>query len=788
MSSTTSFLLNRLRRWQSWLVIGFAIVLFGTLLATLLMTSDALQSSARFESVYTWLLIVNVLALLALFMLVGLNLRQLLSQVRHRRVGSRLTLRIVSLLIVLSIMPVGIVYYFALEFINQRLDSWFNVEVEQGMEAALAMSKASIGALVRESSRQMEGAARELSLMEEEISALHLNEWREQMGAYELNLLTNNGKVLIASIADTNQLLPSRPNDNILLHMQNKLHYAGFEGFSSQMATTANLPNDSNNTDSAKDSFTATNNTNSFRIRVVSRLHRPSLNRAEQTYLLHGVFTFSSRINELGQTLTRVFEAYRKRAFLHDPLKLSFTLVLSLVLLLGIFSAIWMAFFSTRRLVAPLSELVEGTRAVAHGDYTKQLPVHHFDELGFLVQSFNDMTRRIAHARDEVWHSQRVAESQRLYLETVLARLSSGVISLDTRYCLRTANPAACQILGLPLEQALDQPFSELVQQYPELQQLEQVLSENCRQQREDWREEVTVFGHSGRKVLMCRGTHLQGNHETETQAGTPHYDILITSGYVVVFDDITTLIQAQRDAAWSEVARRMAHEIKNPLTPIQLSAERLRHKYLNKLEEADASTLDRLTYTIIQQVESMKEMVNAFSDYAKTPTIQKQPLQLKTLIQEVLDLYQHRQLTLVYEAESELPLIAADAGKLRQILHNLIKNAMEATLESGQDAVHLCFQLHHLTQTSFECVELRIYDQGPGIPTELLDKLFEPYVTTKTKGTGLGLAIVKKIVEEHGGIIWLENLPEGGACAVIRLPTIHQANNSPLTATVETT
>jgi nitrogen fixation/metabolism regulation signal transduction histidine kinase len=750
------------------------------------MTSDALQSSARFESVYTWLLIVNVLALLALFMLVGLNLRQLISQVRHRRVGSRLTLRIVSLLIVLSIMPVGIVYYFALEFINQRLDSWFNVEVEQGMEAALAMSKASIGALVRESSRQMEGAARELSLMEEEISALHLDEWREQMGAYELNLLTNNGKVLIASIADTNQLLPSRPNDNILLHMQNKSHYAGFEGFSSQMSTTTNLPHESTDDALATETMSVINSTDSFRIRVVSRLHRPSLHRAEQTYLLHGVFTFSSRINELGQTLTQVFEAYRKRAFLHDPLKLSFTLVLSLVLLLGIFSAIWMAFFSTRRLVAPLSELVEGTRAVAHGDYNKQLPVHHFDELGFLVQSFNDMTRRIARARDDVWHSQRVAESQRLYLETVLARLSSGVISLDTRYCLRTANPAACHILGLPLEKALDQPLSGLVQEYPELQPLEQLLSENCQQQREDWREEITVFGNSGRKVLMCRGTHLQGHQEHETEAG--NYDMLITSGYVVVFDDITTLIQAQRDAAWSEVARRMAHEIKNPLTPIQLSAERLRHKYLNKLEEADASTLDRLTYTIIQQVEAMKEMVNAFSDYAKTPTIQKQPLQLKTLIQEVLDLYQHKQLTLVYEAEAELPLIAADAAKLRQILHNLIKNAMEATLESGQDAVHLCFQLHHLTQTSFECIELRIYDQGPGIPTELLDKLFEPYVTTKTKGTGLGLAIVKKIVEEHGGIIWLENLAEGGACAVIRLPTIHQSNNSPLTPTVETT
>ncbi len=793
MPSATSFLPRSLRRWQSWLVLGFAILLFGTLLATLLMTSDALQSSARFENVYTWLLVVNVLALLALLMLVALNLRQLISQVRRRRVGSRLSMRIVSLLVVLSIMPVTIVYYFALEFINQRLDSWFDVEIEQGMESALDLSKAAIGALVRESVRQMEAASHELALLDEDISALHLDGWRERMGAYELNLLTTNGKVLIASIADTNQLLPSRPNENILLYMRNKPRYAGFEGFEQQVAD-ANKPASSTEDGEGYDSDNELSSTvnNQFRVRVITRITRPDLNRAEQDYLLHGVFTFSGRMNELGQTLTTVFETYRKRAFLHEPLKLSFTLVLSLVLLLSIFSAIWVAFFSARRLVAPLSALVEGTRAVAHGDYDKQLPVRHFDELGFLVQSFNDMTRRIARARDDVWHSQQLAESQRRYLETVLARLSSGVLSLDTHHCLLTANPAACQILGIPLEQSLGQHLDHLAEQYPELQALAQALNQHCQHQADDWREEVVLFGNSGRKVLMCRGTHLQGSSEVDNLAETANEapETLIAGGYVIVFDDVTNLIQAQRDAAWSEVARRMAHEIKNPLTPIQLSAERLRHKYLKKLSEEDASGLDRLTYTIIQQVEAMKEIVNAFSDYAKTPTINKQPVQLSTLVQEVLELYQHKNLEIVFHAEPNIPIIAADPGKLRQILHNLTKNALEAGLESGQETVHLTFQLSHLTQASFECVELRIQDQGPGIPPDMLDKLFEPYVTTKTKGTGLGLAIVKKIIEEHGGMIWLENLPEtvGGACAVIRLPTTHLAQTSTLPKTVEST
>jgi nitrogen fixation/metabolism regulation signal transduction histidine kinase len=558
MSPASSFFPRRLRQWQGGLILGFAILLFGTLLATLLMISDALQSSARFENLYTGLLVVNILALLALFMLIALNLRQLISQVRHGRAGSRLTLRIVSLLVLLSSVPVIIVYYFALEFINQRLDSWFDVEIEQGMSAALELSKVSIAALMRESMRQMDTATQELMVLEEEITALHLDAWRERMGAYELNLLTPSGKVIIASIADTDQLLPSRPNDNILFYLRSKPYYAGFESFDQPPA-----PNEAATT--ASDS-PVENNNQQFRVRVITRVLRPSLDRAEQDYLLHGVFTFSSRMNELGQTLTRVFETYRERAFLHEPLKLSFTLVLSLVLLLSIFSAIWLAFFSARRVVAPLSALVEGTRAVADGNYDKQLPVRHFDELGFLVQSFNDMTRHIAKAHDDVWRSQRVADSQRLYLETVLTRLSSGVISLDTQYCLLTANPAACQILGFPLEQALGQQWALLAQRYPELQPLEQLLINRCQPQGEDWREEIKLFSPSGYKVLMCRGTRLQGNSELERL--NHKAENWLMGGYVIVFDDISTLIQAQRDAAWSEVARRMAHEIKNPLTP----------------------------------------------------------------------------------------------------------------------------------------------------------------------------------------------------------------------------
>jgi len=270
----------------------------------------------------------------------------------------------------------------------------------------------------------------------------------------------------------------------------------------------------------------------------------------------------------------------------------------------------------------------------------------------------------------------------------------------------------------------------------------------------QDWREEITLFGANGRKILICRGTQLQ---RTAVE-GQPE-------GYVIVFDDVTTLIQAQRDAAWSEVARRLAHEIKNPLTPIQLSTERLRQKCLPKLPEKEAETLDRMTHTIIQQVDAIKSMVNVFSDYAKIPAIHKEPLNINQLIKEVLDLYHHVNIPLHTDLDKKIPEIEADRGRLRQVLHNIIKNALEA--KSTENAITITSR--YLTESCFECVELRFSDKGPGIPEALLEKIFEPYVTTKTKGTGLGLAIVKKIIDEHHGAVWIEQ--DQGTHVVIRLP-----------------
>ena len=712
MSFTTATL-------KKWLTLITALVLFSALLASLLMTSDALQSSARFEHLYTLLLVINITALFALFTLISLNFRELVQRVRGRKIGARLTVRLVSLLIILSTTPVIIVYVFSLQFLNQRLDSWFDVNIDQALTDALDLSREAFDSRLREALKQTEALAREMTLEDDNLITLQLNELRYRSGAFELTLLTSRGKIIASSSVDTEHLLPLRLEDNVLMQFRRNTSYVSLKPVFEQ----------------------------GLHVQVVVKLTR---NR--QDYLLQALFPVASRSQELANSIETAYNEYKERAYLHKPLKLSFTLVLSLVLLLSIFGAMWMAFFAARRLVAPLNDLAEGTRAVASGDYDKQLPITYFDELGFLVQSFNTMTRKIAQARAEVEQSQQIAESQRAYFQAVLERLSSGVISLDQQHCLRTANLAAEQILEIPLTEFLGQCLFQHQNDYPALKALYQAFSAHLNQEAQDWREEITLFGTAGRKMLLCRGKQLQPIHEIQQQ------------GYIIVFDDVTTLIQAQRDAAWSEVARRLAHEIKNPLTPIQLSAERLRQKYLDDLPPDKVSTLDRMTRTIIHQVEAMKEMVNAFSNYAKTPTMHWQPIDLNKLIKEIVDLYQDHQASIQLSLQ-ELPLIEADTGRLRQILHNLLKNAQEASPPMGE----IMITTHYLTNLSCNCVELHIQDQGSGVPTELFDKIFEPYVTTKTKGTGLGLAIVRKIVEEHGGIVWIEN--NTGACIKIRLP-----------------
>jgi nitrogen fixation/metabolism regulation signal transduction histidine kinase len=332
-------------------------------------------------------------------------------------------------------------------------------------------------------------------------------------------------------------------------------------------------------------------------------------------------------------------------------------------------------------------------------------------------------------------------------------------MAFDAERHLRTANQAAHQVLKVDLEPYLSRPLQDLAEASSQMRQFVDAVSVPLSQVEREWREEITLYGSEGRQVLLCRITPF-------AQPGIEQ------KGHVLVFDDITALIKAQRDAAWGEVARRLAHEIKNPLTPIQLSAERLRRKYLKTMPEADAQVLDRATHTIVQQVEAMKEMVNAFSEYARPPKMQIRPLELDGLVAEVLDLYRSADSSgaLRVDLGAAGLRVEGDPLRLRQVVHNLVKNAEEAV--AGQAEGWVLVTTRPCREYDCQFVELVVQDNGPGFDDTVLPQLFEPYVTTKAKGTGLGLAIVKKIVEEHGGIVSAENCDPGG-CVILRLPAI---------------
>ena len=492
-------------------------------------------------------------------------------------------------------------------------------------------------------------------------------------------------------------------------------------------------------------------------IRVVANLPAPDVNK--EARIVQALYPISERMNQLADSVQTSYIEYKELSYLREQLKVSFIIILTLVLLFSVFSAVWAAFYSARKLSAPVKNLAEGTRAIAKGDYSTRLPVPGNDELGFLVASFNDMTDKISRARDTVKQSQQETESQRNFLETVLSRLSSGVMVFNKNGDLEKSNISAAQILQLDIEILSQKNISSLTKDFPELSDFFECISSNNEEQLDDWREQITLSNKTGNQTLMINGatlTDLDGS----------------TSGYVIVFDEITALIQGQRDAAWSEMARRLAHEIKNPLTPIQLAAERLRHKYLSTMESADAEMLDRMTNTIIQQVDTMKEMVNSFSDYTRAPEFNPEEIEIERLIQEGHILFSNLDngIQIKTDIENDLPAIIGDEKKLRQVFNNLLTNAVDAN-PVGDDN-HLVISANKINFDGNEMVEIRIIDNGPGIDSLDAHRLFEPYITTKQKGTGLGLAIVKKIIDEHSGTVWLENNKDkNGASAVIRLP-----------------
>lgn len=701
--------------------IGIALLLL-LMLFSLHLMSNAVQNSTQMSRYYIHLLVVNGVGMFILLSLISYKMARLMSQYVRNQAGSRLTVRMVFIFIMLSLAPVGVVYYYSYAFLQGGIDSWFDVEIDQAMEDARNLGQASLDLNQRLLLKYVKQLFQGLDDTSETALSLTIAELRQQSGALELSLTDMNGQIFGYSSAVTTELTPSKPEDFILQQLRNGQSYVGLF--------------------SDKDELM-------IRVAIPDYLGR--------SYALLGTFPTSERINGLSNRLEDAYNHYKELAYLRQSLKRNFTLTLFMVMLFGVLSAIWMAIFSAQRMVAPITNIADGTRAVAEGNYDRQLPIpKRGDELAFLVASFNAMTRRIAHARDQADSSQREVEGQRAYLETVLDRLSSGVMTFDATRRLRTSNPAAEKILGIQLRDLANPNLNALAGMSPVMEQFAETLAEVLNEKTQEWRGELNLQGQGAHKVLICRATPF----------AQPNGRL----GHIVLFDDVTALISAQRDAAWGEVARRLAHEIKNPLTPIKLSAERLRRKYLTAMPEPDAEVMDKATHTIIQQVEAMRRMVNDFSEYAKPPKLEIKSLEADRLIDEIVDLYRGAEQPCKVSADlaAKGMHIEADALRIRQMVHNLVKNAQEAIADKPKGKVWI--RSSRITLDEKGLYELRIEDNGPGFDEAMMQNLFEPYVTNKSKGTGLGLPIVKKIVEEHGGNIWAEN-SGSGAVMVVQLP-----------------
>ena len=711
------------------LITFIGLCLFIFMLSSLFMMSKTLQNSDLFDRFYLSLLLFNALGLITLSILIILNLKRLIRQLKNRVIGARMTVRIVFLFSLLSVTPVLIVYYFSLDFLHRGIDSWFDLKVEKALDDSLELSRLALDVRMRELLNTTEKIAEEMSEINENELPFYIDQIRERINANELTLLNREGVIVVSSSNDTKSLVPNTPEETILLQLVSNNSYIGLDLIKNKG------------------------------LLIRSVVNVPILGINDREKIIQALFPISERMNQLAANVQTSFIEYKELSYLREQLKFSFIIILTLVLLFSIFSAVWAAFYSASTLSAPIKDLAQGTRAIAKGDYNTKLPVPSNDELGFLVSSFNEMTNKISQARDNAKKSQRDAESQQIYLETILSRLSSGVIVLNNEQEIEKSNISAALILQLEVDILKQKNLKDLMNEFPMLINFFECISINTKEKINDWREQITLSKKTGDQILILNGSVLTNTDNT-------------ISKYIVVFDEITALIKGQRDAAWSEIARRLAHEIKNPLTPIQLAAERLRSKYLENLDENNVEMLDRMTNTIINQVETMKGMVNDFSDYAQLEKFKGEKIEILVLIQEGVDLFSNMnsENKIEMEIETNLPKIHGDEKKLRRVLNNLLTNAVDANEMSGNNSLKVSAKTINIKDN--DEIEIRIIDSGPGIDPSVENNLLEPYITTKEKGTGLGLAIVKKIIDEHSGTFWLENNnTKSGASAVIRLP-----------------
>ena len=698
----------------------FISAITGGLLLYLL--SSASANTDLFSRNYYLLLALAGLLALSLAVLVGYQLWQLRGKIKAQVFGAKLTLRLALFFTLIAILPGLLVYAVSVQFLGKSIESWFDVRVEKALEGGLNLGRSALENGLKELSKKGQFTALLLARQTPAETARTLEQLVNEGVAQDVALISSSGK-LLAFKSGSHGKLPDMPDAEMLRHMQQQGAYSIID----------TLPD------------------NSLVLRVLAPV-KP-LDQPDGERLLQLVQPVAKQLAADAETVQAVYRDYQELSLSRLGLKRLYGVTLTLSLLIVLLSAVSAAFFISGRLSAPLAALAEGTRAVAQGDFSHLHPVQSSDELGALTGLFNQMTLQLRDAKTMSEQQQHQVENAKVYLESVLAHLSSGVLVVDEQFRLRSVNSSAAQILGAALLDMQSVPLPQIAARYPLLRPFTEAVMQAFEEMTgSEWQRQIERLSKNGNQILLMRGTRLSTAQE---------------NGYVVVFDDITYLLQAERQAAWGEVARRLAHEIKNPLTPIQLSAERLRHKLSDKLEGSDALLLKRATQTIVSQVAAMKNMVTEFADYSRAPAPKLAELDMHQLLREVMGLYEASASPVTLRLEATHPRLAGDATRLRQVIHNLLQNAHDALQNVAKREIILS------TANDGGKLKLCVQDNGSGFPEHLLARAFEPYMTTKPRGTGLGLAIVEKIVEEHGGSIAIENVATGGTRVIITLPLL---------------
>lgn len=757
------------------------VVVAAVVCILLFLLASASDNATLFDEYYSWILGANVGIAGALLILVCVLLGRLYSRYRRGRFGSRLMTKLVLLFAIIGILPGSVIYMVSVQFVSRSIESWFNVKVESALESGLNLGRVALDASLNDIKAKARVVAGELSEISDVAISANLPRLLDQHKLEDAVVVSGHGDLIASAGSAPGHLTPELPAPTMLARARTMGAYGVIEGEPESMHSDA----DEATADTEEKASPAL-----LRLRVVVAIRGDGslLSLRSQTRYLQILQPVPPQLAANAEALRVAYGEYQERSLARSGLRKFYLVTLTLTLLLAIFAAIVSAFLLATDLARPLLLLAEGTKAVAEGNLSPRPIVASSDELGTLTQSFNMMTHQLADAREAVERNRLALEDAKAYLESVLANMSAGVMVLDSHLRLITFNASVERILHHDLTPYLGQHFSMAIELAEFSQHILQAFSEQSAQSAasevgdggQHWQQQIEIGRRTvgqnadGQITLLARGSRLP------VESGI---------GHVVVFDDISDIISGQRSIAWAEVARRLAHEIKNPLTPIQLSAERLQMKLHTKLDSSDAALLDRSTNTIVNQVMAMQTMVDNFRDYAKTPAPVLAPLDLNALILEILDLYGVGEDSDIIRPKlaADLPKILGDATQLRQVVHNLLQNAQDATIDTGgkhesayKPQVDLVTEAIHYPDADGAmrtAVRLSVTDNGSGFDSKLMVRAFEPYVTSKPRGTGLGLPVVKKIIEEHGGRIELQNRKESHGAKVLIL-LLKLANN----------